>query len=171
MTRSLSRIVTVSAVFTAVGIILGYMESLIVIPVRVPGIRIGFANIVTVMTLYLCGPYVASAVMLARVCLSALLFGSPVSLSYSLAGAVSALSFMMLFKKLGFSVYGVSVIGAVIHNIAQIAVAGLLVGNGYVLYYIFALIPVGVVSGMIVGIISNILISRLKRFIAREEIT
>ena len=169
MTRSLSRIVTVSAVFIAVGILLGYIESLFVIPVRIPGIRIGLANIVTVITLYLCGPYVTLVVLFARICLSALLFGSPISFSYSLAGAAAALSGMLLFKKLGFSVYGVSVIGAVLHNIAQIAVAGILVGNGYVLYYIFALIPAGVVSGLVVGIMSNILISRLKRFMMREE--
>ena len=129
MTRSLSKTVTCCALFAAIGLILGYIESFIVIPIRVPGIRIGLANIITVITLYLFGPYVTAAVLFARVILSGMLFGSGLSFIYSITGAVLAYFCMLVFKKFGFSIYGVSISGAVIHNIAQTVVAFFAVGS------------------------------------------
>ena len=169
MMRYLSKTVTTCAVFTAIGLILGYIESFIVIPVRIPGIRIGLANTVTLIMMYLLGPLPTVFVLLARITLSALLFGSPVSFIYSLAGALAAFGGMLLFKKLGFSVYGVSVFGAVLHNTAQVVTAWFFVGSTYVFYYIFMLIPAGIICGLAVGAISAVLIGRLGGIIHKEE--
>ena len=163
MTRSPGKLTAISALFISLGLILGYLETFIVLPVRVPGIRIGLSNIITVITLFLFGPYVTAVVLFSRVILSAVLFGSGMSFIYSICGAVSAFCVMFLFKHFGFSVYGVSVAGAVMHNIAQIVVAFFFIGNTYVFTYIFALIPAGICAGMIVGALANIMIARLKR--------
>jgi len=169
MMRSLSKRIAVGAAFTAVGLLLGYIESFFVLPVHVPGIRIGLANIVSVISLFCFGAPFAATVMILRVLLSALLFGSPVSLLYSLSGAAVALGGMILTKRLGFSVYGVSVSGAVLHNTAQICIASFLVGSRYVLYYIPALVIAGVVAGIITGSVARIIMDRINKIINRYE--
>lgn len=163
MTRSPGKLIAVSAAFTALGLIFGYLESFIVLPIRVPGIRIGLSNIITVITLFLYGPFVTAAVLFSRVILSALLFGSGVSFIYSICGALTAFIVMLVFKRFDFSINGVSVSGAVAHNIAQIVVAYVFVGSSYVFTYIFALIPTGICAGLIVGMLSNIIVARLRR--------
>ena len=169
MMRSRSKIIAVSAVFAAIGIILGYIETFIVIPVRVPGLRIGLSNIITVISLYLLGPAYAAAVLFIRVALSAVLFGSPVSFIYSCSGAASALIGMILMKKMGFSVYGVSVFGAAVHNTAQITVAMILVGSTYVIYYLPVLVIAAVATGLLIGYLSHVLIGKLGRFSINNE--
>ena len=161
MTRSLSKKITVCSALTAVGLILGYIESFIVVPVGIPGIRIGSANIATVMTMYMFGPGWAFIVSAVRVSLSSLLFGSPVSFMYGLCGTCLALSGMYIMKKSGFSVYGVSAFGAVMHNIGQTAVAAVFTGSFYVFSYLSVLIPAGVFCGLLTGFLSDILIRRL----------
>ena len=163
MTRSPGKLIAVSAAFTALGLILGYLESFIVLPIRVPGIRIGLSNIITVITLFLYGPFVTAAVLFSRVILSALLFGSGVSFIYSICGSLTAFIVMLVFKRFDFSIYGVSVSGAVAHNIAQIVVAYVFVGSSYVFTYIFALIPTGICAGLIVGMLANIIVARIRR--------
>ncbi len=148
---------------------LGYIESFIVIPIRVPGLRIGLANIITVLGIFLLTPAEAAAVLFIRVALSALLFGSPVSFIYSITGAVFAFAGMLFLSKRGFSVYGVSVFGAAVHNIAQIAAACVLVGSIYVVYYLPALIIAGVIAGLLIGFLSDVLIRKLGRFLRSTE--
>lgn len=161
MMRSRSNKITGAAVLTAVGLILGYLETFIVLPVGVPGIRIGLANITTLIALYLAGPLYGACVAAVRVALSAVLFGSPVSFIYSISGAILAFAGMCFLKKLDFSIYGVSVIGAVLHNLAQIIVAYFMVGSGYMFFYTPVLVLAGVAAGIIVGYISNVLLKRM----------
>ncbi len=106
---SRSRNITFCAVMTAVGLILGYIETFIVIPVSIPGIRIGLANISTLITLYLCGPIYALSVHFIRIFMSSVLFGSGVTLIYSMCGGICAFITMISLKKLDFSIFGVSV--------------------------------------------------------------
>ena len=169
MMRSRSRMIPVLAAFAAVGMILGYIESFIVLPVNVPGIRIGFANTACVMVLYLFGPFAAGTVQFVRVVLSALLFGSPISLAYSLTGAAFSLAAMIAGKRFGFSVYGVSILGAVFHNIAQTVTAVFFTGSIYVLMYIPALMIAGVLTGTLIGFLSDILMKRLRNVIINER--
>ena len=161
MMRSRTEAVTMTASLTAVGLILSYLETFIVIPVNVPGIRLGLANIVTLLALYLLGPSYAFPVTIIRVSLAAMLFGSPVSFMYSIAGGIFSFAGMVISKRLGFSVYGVSVIGAVAHNIAQTVVAVLFIAN----VYIFAVLPVlviaGIIAGLLTGLCASVLMKRL----------
>lgn len=159
--QSRSRMISICAVLTAAGLILGYIESFLVIPVRIPGIRIGIANISTLVCLYLCGPGYAAAVLTGRILLSAMLFGSPVSLMYSLTGGVFAMIAMTLFRRFGFSIYGVSVTGAAFHNTGQIFAAFFLMDNHYVFYYLPALTLAGVVTGLVTGAVSAVIVKRI----------
>ncbi len=167
--RSQSRNISICAAFTAVGMIISYLETFVVIPVNIPGIRLGLANTVTLVALYLLGPVYAISVLAARIVLSAVLFGNLTSFIYSFSGAVTAFVLMIFFKKLGFSVYSVSVTGAVFHNIAQITAAFVLVQSIYVFSYIPVLILAGVIFGLITGYLAALLIRRLGKITSIDE--
>ena len=166
---SRSKNITVCAVMTAVGLILGYIETFIVIPVSIPGIRIGLANISTLMTLYLCGPIYALSVHILRIFMASVLFGSGATLIYSMFGGICAFTAMAVLKKLDFGIYGVSAGGAVLHNVGQTAVAAFIMGNISVFAYMSVLAIAGCVFGVVTGAVSNILISRLKHIINFES--
>jgi len=157
---------TVLSISVALAMILSFVESLIPPLVAVPGIKIGLANIVTVFLLYTYGWREAASVSLVRVCLSALLFGSAVSLIYSASGAFLSFLAMLLLKKLPiFSALSVSIAGGVFHNAAQIIVACLIMENAGIATYLPPLIISGTVAGVAIGILAGILIKKLNRAI------
>lgn len=142
--------------------ILSYIESLIPPFIPVPGIKLGLSNIIIVFVLYKLGAKPAFTLSVLRVLLSSLLFGSVLTLAYSLAGAVMSLLLMTLLKKTGlFSATGVSVAGGVCHNAAQIAVACILMDTAQIVYYLPALIIAGCVTGALIGIAGALLIKKI----------
>ena len=116
---------TLLGLLTAIALILSYVEALLPpIFVAVPGIKMGLPNIAIIFVLYRFGLKEAAAVSLVRLAAVALLFGSAMTLIYSLAGAVLSLALMSLLKKSNlFSMIGVSIVGGVSHNLGQILVA------------------------------------------------
>ena len=147
----------------ALSMILSYVESLIPAFVAVPGVKVGLANIVVIFALYTLGPIEALIVSLLRVILSSFLFGSVLSLLYSLSGALLSLGGMILMKKLKiFSTTVVSVTGGVLHNVGQILVACLVLETDVLLYYLPVLILSGVITGAVIGIIASLVIKRLE---------
>ena len=107
----------------SLAMVLSYLESLFPVFLAVPGIRIGLANIAIVFALYHLGFRAALGISVVRVVLSALLFGSVISMSYSLCGALISLAMMAILKRSGlFGTVAVSVVGGVSHNLGQIAV-------------------------------------------------
>ena len=129
----------------------------------VPGVKVGLANIVVIFALYKMGLKEAIIVSAIRIFIVAMLFGSPVSMLYSLAGAVLSLAVMFLLKK--FTPLGkvaVSVSGGVMHNVGQIAVASIVLGTNVVVYYLPFLILSGTIAGIAVGTAGAILVKRVK---------
>ncbi len=148
----------------AVAMMLSYIEALIP-PVysAVPGIKLGLANIAVIFALYSVDPKSAAFISLVRVALSALLFGSVMSFIYSFSGAVLSLAVMILLKKSAlFSAVGVSVAGAVMHNVGQVLCAVIMLGTAEIGYYLIFLSVSAVVSGVLVGLVSALLIKKLK---------
>ena len=158
-TRKIARM----GLLVALSMILSYVESLIPAFVAVPGVKVGLANIVVIFALYTLGPIEALTVSLLRVILSSFLFGSVLSLLYSLSGALLSLGGMILMKKLKiFSTTVVSVTGGVLHNVGQILVACLVLETDVLLYYLPVLILSGVITGAVIGIIASLVIKRLE---------
>ena len=115
-------------VFTALALMFSYIETMIPIQFGVPGIKLGFANIMIVIMLYKSSAKEALLLSIVRIMLSGFLFGNLSSILYSIAGGVLSLEIMTLLKKQGgFSVIGVSVAGGVSHNVGQLIVAMLVV--------------------------------------------
>ena len=159
---SVARRVAVSATLCAVSLLFSYLETFI--PMPIPGMKIGLANLITLLLLPTLGVPAAAAVSFSRIALSALLFGSPVSFLYSLAGgAVSFAVTALLFRLRFFGLAGISVLGGVAHNLGQIAVAIFALGTARILALLPWLLLSGVVAGLVVGLLGAYLVPRLPR--------
>ena len=154
---------TTMAFIIAFALILSFVESRIPAFVAIPGVKVGLANIAVIFTLYKLGVKQAITVSIIRVLLIAMLFGSAVSLIYSISGAVLSLLTMILLKKLTpLSEVAVSVTGGIMHNVGQIAAASFMLSTNVVVYYLPFLLVSGTIAGIVVGIASAILIKRVK---------
>lgn len=154
---------------TAVAIVLGYFEYLL--PVTgIPGVKLGLANTVLLYALYLIDVPSAILLMFLKVGLSGLLFGGPAAMLYSLAGGVLSLVVMILARKSkGLSIVGVSVLGAVSHNVAQMAVACFVVETRAILAYLPILLFAAAVTGTLTGLIARYTFRGLRPKAAEEQ--
>ena len=155
--------IAVLALSIALAMILSFVESQIPAFVAIPGVKIGLANIAVVFVLYKLGWKEAVLISLVRVVMVSTLFGTLVSLFYSVAGAVLSLTGMVLLKKTGlFSTVAVSVTGGVLHNVGQILMACLLLETNVIVYYLPFLILSGVIAGVVIGVVSAIMVNRVQ---------
>ena len=151
-----------AALLTTLALALSYLEALLPLSIAVPGVKLGLPNLVVIFALYRLRPRTAALISLLRVALVSLLFGSVLSLAYSAAGAVLSFLVMLGLKKSGrFSCVGVSVAGAVSHNLAQILTAALLLETGRLAWYFPVLCLSGTVAGVCIGLVSALLVKRI----------
>ena len=149
-------------VFAAVAIIFGYVESLFPFFAGIPGIKLGLANLAVLFILEKYTWKEAALVSAVRILVIGFLFGNMFSILYSLAGATLSLAVMTLMKKrAGFSILGVSVSGGVSHNIGQLIIAALIVENTAFLYYAPVLIISGVITGLLIGLLTREVLKRI----------
>lgn len=148
----------------AVALILSYVEALFPpIYAAVPGIKVGLPNIVIIFMLYRFGLKEAAAVSLVRLAAVALLFGSVMTLAYSLAGAVLSLTLMALCKRFNiFTTVGVSVVGGVSHNLGQIIVAMIVMETAQIGYYMVILAITGTLAGVFIGLAGSLLLKYME---------
>ena len=154
------------AMFVALAMILSYIESLIPIPFAVPGMKIGLANLVVIVALYVMDEKAAISISLIRVILVSFTFANLSAMIFSLAGALCSIICMLLLKRTGnYSVNGVSIVGAVSHNVGQLMVAMAVVNTVQVISYLPILIIFGVTSGFLMGMLAIMVINRIKKAI------
>ncbi len=156
------------SIMTAIAIILHYVEGLFPLPVVIPGIKLGLSNVVSLIALYLFGPSSAIIIMILRVLMTSFLYSGLSSVIFSLSGGVAALSLMIAIWKLrdkGFSIVSASVAGGMFHNVGQILAASFVLGTPTVLSYLPVLIISGIITGFATGMLSSLLIPRLKRIL------
>ena len=146
--------ITLCALLIALALALSYTERFIplqmVIPL--PGVKLGLANIVTLIALYLLGPKAAFAILIPRCIFGAVFGGGITGLLFSLTGGILAMVTMTLARKIPiFSVYGVSILGAAAHNIGQILAAMVLMHSIYIGAYLPYLLIVALFTGFATG--------------------
>ena len=148
-------------VLLATTIVIAIVESFIP-SFTIPGIKLGFANIVILVTLYELGVKEAIFINLVRVLVVSLVRGTFLSMGFfmSLTGAVLSLGVMILFCLLikKFSIMGVSVIGSLFHVTGQILIAMIYMGSVYVVYYLPIIGLAAVITGILVGFIARAII-------------
>ena len=160
----MSKKVAMAGMFTALAMIFSYVEVLIPINLGIPGMKLGLANLVVVVTLYTMGAPMAFAVSMIRIMLVSMTFGSFSAMLYSMAGGLLSFCGMALLKKVpNFSVIGVSLLGGVLHNTGQLLVAMAVVENINLIAYLPPLMIAGMVTGILIGIVSAQVIPRIKR--------
>ena len=145
---------TLCAVLIALALALSYTERFIPLQmvVPLPGVKLGLANIVTLVALYLLGPKEAFAILVPRCILGAVFGGGITGLLFSLTGGVLAMAVMILAKKVPiFSVYGVSILGAAAHNVGQILAAMVLMNSLHIGAYLSYLLVVALFTGAATG--------------------
>ena len=144
------------ALLTAIALTIFMIEAQIPAPVPVPGVKLGLANIVTMLAIYTLNPRQGFAILVVRCVLGSVFGGGISGLAMSLTGGILAFWTMTLVRKLPvFSVYGVSILGAAAHNVGQVLAASILMGSVYTFYYLPFLLLTGLVTGMVTGTISS----------------
>ena len=160
--RNNTRRLTSLALTVSFALILSFIESRIPAFVAIPGVKVGLANIAVIFTLYKFGIKEAVSVSIVRIVLVSMLFGSPISMIYSIFGATLSLAVMFILKKFTpLSEVSVSVFGGVMHNIGQITAASIMLGTNVVVYYLPFLLVSGTIAGIVVGIASGLLIKKV----------
>lgn len=142
------------AILLALALALSYAERFIPLQMMIPlpGIKLGLANIVTLVALYLLKTRYAFLILVPRCCLTAAFGGGATGFWFSLCGGLLAIAVMAAAKKTRFfSVYGVSVLGAAAHNIGQILAAMVLMNSVYVGAYLPYLLMVSIATGLLTG--------------------
>nr|WP_298056113.1 Gx transporter family protein [uncultured Lachnoanaerobaculum sp.] len=156
------RQITTMGMLVALAMVLGFVETLIPINLGIPGMKLGLANIVVVIALFLFDVKTAVVVSILRIILIAMTFGNMSMMFYSIAGAsLSLLSMITVSKIKSFSLISVSIIGGIMHNVGQIICAAFVVRTNGVFTYLPVLIIAGLVSGALIGIVAGLILVRL----------
>lgn len=155
--------IALCGVFIALAMILSYLESLVPITAFAPGIKLGLANLVTIIVLLKIGIKETIVVSIGRIILSGILFGSMSVILYSLAGAtfsVLAMYLLSMIKKL--SVTTISIAGGIMHNLGQLVVAAIVIENTAIFYYMLVLSIAGAVAGTIIGLLAGNIMKKIQ---------
>lgn len=140
--------------FLGIALIFSYIESLIPISFGIPGIKLGLANSLMVLLLYLDSPKNVFILSLGRVLLAGFMFGNPFSILYSLSGATLSLIAMIIMKNIWKgSMITTSVMGGIFHNLGQLLLAMILMQNKYIFIHFLVLFFTGALSGFLIGIL------------------
>ena len=154
------------ALLLALSLAISLIESTVPMPVPIPGARLGFSNIIILLSICLYDFKKALCVSVLKSFLLVLITGSVMSFFYSFVGAIfstTALYFSLKKVNDDFSLIGVSEIGAFFHNLGQIIVAIFFMQNIKMFYYFPVLVFIGIFTGFFVGLSSNFIVEHLKK--------
>lgn len=143
-----------AALVAAVGMLLGYIETLVPLPIPVPGIKLGFANIAILFALYAIDARMAAVVAAAKLLVTTFAFGTPFMALFSVGGTLLSFIVMVALKRTDrVGLIGVSAAAGVAHNIGQLCVATFALGTPSV----WSLLPVLIVAGILTGLLTGAL--------------
>ena len=179
--KTTSNRVALYGLLIALAFVLSYVETLFPVYLGAPGVKLGLANLVTVIALYGLGVKEAFAINVVRVLLSGFTFGNMSSILFGMAGAVLSqyedgcspqavlsLFLMAVCKKLRlFDMTGISIIGGVAHNIGQFLVAAFVTKTFGVFSYLPVLLIAGTVAGALIGLLGGIILKRISRILPK----
>lgn len=151
------------SLFTSLSLMIFTLESFLPPLVPIPGVKLGLANIITLIVLMVYEPKDAFLVLMLRIFLSSLFGGQVLSFLYSLCGGLSSYLVMILLRALFRKKYvvAISMAGGVSHNAGQIAAAFLLTRTSAVLVYLPFLVISGLITGFFTGCVAMFTIKRL----------
>lgn len=160
------REVTNIALLTAMALAISLLEHMIPIPIPIPGAKLGFSNMIILITLAIYGFKSSLLVGILKSFLLMLITGSVSAFFYSIIGAIfSAIAMYVSLEYLSkvTSFIGISEIGAFFHNLGQIIVAIIFMSNVKMIIYFPALVIMGVFTSFFVGLSVNYVIDHMKK--------
>ena len=163
MKKNKTQTIALYGLMVALAFVFSYFESLIPFNnLGIPGVKLGLANLVVVVALYIMKPAQAFSIAIIRILLASMTFGNVYSLAYSLCGGILSFAVMYFAKKTKLSVIGVSMLGGICHNIGQIMVAAVVMETMNIAYFLVLLVA-GLLTGLLLGIVSKIVINRFDK--------
>jgi heptaprenyl diphosphate synthase len=138
------------AILLAQALVLHFVESFIPIPIPAPGVKLGLANIITMITIVIFGYKDTLILVVLRSFMGAMFGGVISSFFFSVSGGIlSSMAMFWMYRsyKEYFSFMGISIVGAIFHNIGQLFVASVLVSN----FGIFTYLPILMITSILMG--------------------
>ncbi len=159
-----SQSIALYGILIALGLLFSYIERMIPIPIPIPGVKLGLANLITVIGLYTIGIKGTIVVSLVRIIVVGFTFSNLFSMIYGTGGWLLSITAMILcLHCMGISCIGVSVIGGIFHNVGQIVIAIWVTQTPEVITYLPFLLISGVVAGSVIGMLGGNIVVRLKK--------
>lgn len=163
--------ISICGMLTALAMVFSYIDNLIPVFSMIPGMKLGLANIVILVTLYTLGTKEAVLINILRVSLSGMLFGNAQSFLFSLGGAILSLAIMIVIKRLQknndaawtIRLSIVSETGALAHITGQLLVAGFFISRTVLLYYSLYMYFSSAVCGIIISLFAGIIIRVIRK--------
>ncbi len=158
--------IVVLALLTAQALVLSIVENRIPLPVTLPGIKLGLANIIVLTTIVFFDLKDVLLIVFLRTILSSLFTGGFTGFLFSISGGIlSSLVMNFLYKKMFkvFSIMGISIAGAVMHNLGQLLMASIVMKDFSVMMYLPMLLLSAVIMGSFTGLCANYLIKALRK--------
>ncbi len=153
--------ITLCSVLIALAFALTVVERVIPFLGTQYGIKLGLANIVVLFALYKTNTIDALIVCVFKICFFGILFGGPVYFAYSLCGGL--LSFVIMLLTIRYlSTITVSVLGSLFFNIGQILCASIMLSTTVVFYYLPYILILSVITGILIGLLTDVAIKRMK---------
>ena len=165
--------IIILGLFVAQSLVLYIVEGMLPVPFIAPGAKLGLANLITVIALYVL-PRKRDVVLilLLRILISTAFAGGINAFFYSVAGAAFSFAVMaLLHNRSCFSVIGVSAAGGIFHNLGQLIIASLIVENAKIMLYLPIRSVAGVGTGILIGITAAFALSKLRRLPIYERMT
>lgn len=161
--KTLSEI-TRCAIFACAALVIFSVESCVPLPIAIPGIKLGLANVVTLAAVYILGNREALMILIVRVILGNIFTGQLMSLIYSLTGGMFCYIITVMLKPFfnGRSIWALGTIGAVFHNFGQLLCAYFMLGSGSLVYYAFVLTAAACFTGSFTGLCAQHIILHSK---------
>ena len=147
---------TFMAMFLAVALVLHMVEAMLPPFCSVPGVKLGLANVITLMALRVFGKGEAFVLLMLRVVLGALISGNIMASFYGFAGGVLCFVIEMVTNKLfdDEHIWMLSIIGAIMHNVGQIMLAVVLTSTTSIIWYFFPLTLAAIITGLLTGFVT-----------------
>ena len=156
---------TLMAMLLGLALIIFTVEAQIPPIAPIPGIKLGLANVINIMALYMLGRKESFIILVLRIVLSSIFASSIIGFMYSISGGLVCfffISIMSLFLKEN-RMWVVSIFGAVGHNIGQIMMALLLLKTPQIIWYLPVLMISAIITGFFTGMVAQVTLKQLRK--------
>ena len=160
-----TRKLTFMSMLLVLAIIIFTVESQLPPIAPIPGIKLGLANVINLMALYMLGRRESFIILVLRIVLSSIFAGNFTGFMYSISGGIICFLFMGVMSLfMGENrMWVVSVFGAIGHNIGQIIIACFIMGTFQIIWYLPILMISAIITGTFTGAAAQAALKHMRK--------